>query len=69
MKHYTYPCKHAETRLIARGVKVAYDGECVLLVHIKPYVTAAVAFPGDVVQIRRLEDGTIAANIRKEVCN
>jgi len=47
----TYKCGRRDTRLICKGVKAIYDGECVLTIEHGTYQTALTAYPGDTVTL------------------
>lgn len=43
----TYTCISRDTRIIGKGVKAAYDGECVRLPEHKGWQLAITAYPGE----------------------
>ena len=62
MRKCLYECRVKETRVIAKGMKVTYDGECCLMIECGPYQTAVTAYPGETVVLQHAQGHAVAVN-------
>ena len=57
----TYKCDTRNTRLVGRGIKVSYDGECCLTVECGFFQSAITAYPGETVVLHRARGQAVVA--------
>ena len=60
MRKLLYECRGKETRIISKGMKVSYDGECCLVIECGSFQTAVTAAPGEVFVLRHANGSAVA---------